>query len=188
MARPTKAASHLSKPKILKVALHLLDNQGIHGLTFRALAKQMQVTPMAITHHVGTRKQLLQALVHQVFHPVATTPLADTPQACIHAMLQQYGLMVMAHPNLVHAILADPTLMSKPLQHLTNQVRNQLKALNLPPSQIDLLLGIMIDYTHGFAFSATAYGGETASIPPLQIEDFQKGLTWILEAIDQGQS
>ena len=68
--RPRIGESHVGRDKILKSALKILDRGGIQELSMRKLAEKMNVTPMALYHHVGNRSQLLCALSDMVYGDV----------------------------------------------------------------------------------------------------------------------
>ena len=125
IGRPSKNTSHLSKDTILTASLKLLDEGGDHAVTFRALAKELDVTPMAIAHHVGTRKELIASLVVQVYADMGKEPDLAEPKDRIRTMLEQYCECVIAHPNLVQCVFADPSLFSGQLVVLTRKYRRK---------------------------------------------------------------
>jgi len=187
MARPTKANSRLNKDIILKTALKQLDDTGEASLSFRTLAKELDVTAMAIKHHVGSRKDLLASLVSLVYANVADAPVTSNPRDAIFILLERYCLRVIEHPNLALCIIGDPTLLTGQLVVLTDKISEYLKHCDIEPSEIPLLIGIIIDYTHGFAFSAAAYSclsDEEKSQSELSIDDYMRGITWVLNKID----
>ena len=171
----------------MRAALALLDEGGDRAVTFRALAAKLDVTPMAITHHVGTRKQLFASLVARVYRDVGTEPLVAEPKARIRIMLERYCQCVIAHPNLVQCVFADPSLFSGQLVALTNAIAENLAMSGLESPQRETLGDVIIDYTHGFAFSAAAYSDSDKpngnAIKKQTIDDYLRGLGWLLDNI-----
>jgi TetR/AcrR family tetracycline transcriptional repressor len=55
--RPTHRT--LSRQRVLKEALSLMDREGFEAVTMRRLADHLRVTPMALYNHVRSKKDLL---------------------------------------------------------------------------------------------------------------------------------
>ena len=53
----------LSRDKVLVAAVTLLDEQGLAGLSLRALARRLGVAPMSLYNHVASKEDLLDAAV-----------------------------------------------------------------------------------------------------------------------------
>lgn len=56
----------LSRDEIIDAALELIRHQGISAVTMRRLADEIGVTPMALYHHIPSKKQLLDIAVDRV--------------------------------------------------------------------------------------------------------------------------
>ncbi|MFP3907078.1 MAG: TetR/AcrR family transcriptional regulator [Acidimicrobiales bacterium] len=56
----------LSRDEIIDAALDLIRHQGIGAVTMRRLADEIGVTPMALYHHIPSKKQLLDLAVDRV--------------------------------------------------------------------------------------------------------------------------
>ena len=67
--RPAQGAG-VTRDDILTAAMTLLDQGGGSGLTMRALATRLGVTPMSLYHHVEDRTGLLRALSDRVYADV----------------------------------------------------------------------------------------------------------------------
>lgn len=178
IGRPSKKDSTLSKDRILALALEILDEGGEKALSFRSLAKRLHVTPMAVAHHVGSRHQMLTSLVAQVYEGLAVAPEIATPKACLKVILTRYCQRVVKHPNVAQLIFADRSLFVGQVVELTNAIRKNVAALVKCTEEADTLVGLIIDYTHGFAISAAANHDESIQSPT--IDDFHRGLDWIL--------
>ena len=167
------------------MALNLLDEGGNSAVTFRALAKEFDVTPMAIAHHVGTRKELMASLVAKVYADVGKEPDVSEIKERICTMLKQYCERAIAHPNLVQCVFADPSLFSGQLVVLTRKIEENLVMGGVKPSELEMIVGVIVDYTHGFAISAAAFSGtdEENGMKGQTIDDYLRGLDWLLNDI-----
>ncbi len=68
----------ISREDIIGAALPLLARHGVEGLTVRAVADTLGVSPPAIHHHVGSRDVLLDHLCERVAAEVALDTPADS--------------------------------------------------------------------------------------------------------------
>jgi AcrR family transcriptional regulator len=56
-------APQISREAVLDAALRLADEQGLDAVTMHAVARRLQVTPMALYRHVDDKNALLDGLV-----------------------------------------------------------------------------------------------------------------------------
>eukprot|EP01034_Spumella_vulgaris_P047073 gene47073-58734_t len=81
----------VARDDILAAALALLDEGGGQGLTMRALATRLGVTPMSLYRHVEDRAGLLRALSDRVYAGVLEgVDAQDDRRAQIRAVLLRY--------------------------------------------------------------------------------------------------
>ena len=173
--RPPKADQHLSKQLILKTALPIVQGKGVDALSFRVLADQLGVTPMAVTYHAGTKKQLLSDLVEQAFAGVLEGVDESTPVDRARSIIAKYYGYALKNANLLRAILDDVTLMSADLTNVAVELKASTNQLENSDGG-DVLVYLLIDYTHGFVLSASSGANN-----PLTMEDFLRGIDWILD-------
>ena len=53
----------LTRPRVVRTALRLVDDHGLPALTMRALAIELQVSPMALYNHVRDKDELVDLMV-----------------------------------------------------------------------------------------------------------------------------
>lgn len=175
LGRPKKSSRVITVDQILQTSFHLIELGGLDGLTFRALAKELNVTPMAITHHVGNRKQLLSSLIALAFSTICDPTKSTTPRARLRDLLDRYCTSAIANAHLIHAMLADTTLIGDDHSRFTDMLRQEMEALMGLNSSLPAL-NLIIDYTHGFVCSvAAAPDGHGPTR-----EEYLASLDWIL--------
>ncbi|RED54381.1 TetR family transcriptional regulator [Aestuariispira insulae] len=178
MARPEKGRSDLSARKITDLALRQIEAEGPQGISFRSLAKQLSVTPMALAHHIGTREDLLKAMVLSVFHQMEEINPNQSPSERILALMSDYCRRVLAHPRLVQIVFSDPLrYYPGPLEQLTVQLQSLLTLAG----KGQLVRDVIVDYTHGFALSAAAARSAGLANAP-GLDQYRQGLAWILQS------
>lgn len=172
--RPRKTDQKLSKQDIIAAALAIVQKEGAAALSFRVLANLLGVTPMAVTYHSGSKKELLADLVDAAFKDTVADIQGDTAADKARFILSRYCERALANAHLLRAVLNDISLMSADLHRITEVLRTNTILLN-DGDEGDVLLFLLVDYTHGFVLSATS-GPENT----LTTGDFLRGLDWIL--------
>lgn len=153
------AGSALRREQVLDAGLQLLEQLGAQGFGLRPLARQLGITPMSVAHHVGDQQALLRALVERVHgQPLPEPDPALAPALRVRALLAGYMERVRRHPALAVCILSDPALFTESLAAFTQRLRGEVAAWR---DDGDVLLDLLIDYTHGHAL-ALAFAGEDA--------------------------
>ncbi|MEP1573135.1 TetR/AcrR family transcriptional regulator [Roseibium album] len=178
--RPQKGSRSISREHILSTALPLLNEQGLEAVSFRRLADALNVTAMAIKYHVGNHRSLIAALIRTAFEGTLTHIEGNTPEERLRHILSTYCTRALENANVVRCILNDPSLMSGEVVTVTEEIRKNTRMLNDGDEQ-DVLLNLLVDYTHGFVFSAVA----APSNHGLTLDDYLRSVDWVLKA---GQS
>lgn len=151
--RPARGMG-VARDDILATALKLLGEGGGHGLTMRALASRLGVTPMSLYHHVGDRVGLLRALSDRVYGEVleGTDGSADR-LAETRALLVRYHDAVGKHPQLTLAIFSEPQAFAGVSRQITDRLGSLLTAVT--PEAL-LWRDILIDHAHGSGLAITS--------------------------------
>lgn len=139
------ATPRLTQDAILTEALRLLD-QSETALTIRALAQGLNVTPMAVQHHIGTRDALIHALADRTYAVVTGATLRD--------LLTAYTATIRRHPNLTLALFRTPGPLPREAQRITDTLDALLRQ-TLPEAKAKLWRDIFIDWAHGMALAGS---------------------------------
>lgn len=145
----------ITREVIVCEALALLSSDGVDGLTMRALATRVGITPMAIYHHFGDRDGLVRELAELVYAGVSASTAAD-PVARAQALLISYYTKVLAHPSLTLAIFARPALFPAEAHRITETLISLLREAGHASDRALCWAHILIDYVHGSALAAAA--------------------------------
>lgn len=172
--RPLKSDQTLSKQAVIAAALPIVQKEGVDALSFRALAEHLGVTPMAVTYHSGGKKELLADLVEAAFTGTLEEYEGGSAAEQARSILSQYLARALVNAHLLRAVLADLSLMGPALVQITEKLAEATRALN-DGDEGDVLLHLLVDYTHGFVLSASSTEDN-----PLTINDYLRGIDWIL--------
>jgi AcrR family transcriptional regulator len=93
----------LTDAQVASAALTVIDRDGLSGLSMRTVAKQLEVSTMALYRYVADREELEQLVVELVLGAVDTTPpSADIPwRERIEVLVLRLRDTVGAHPAVV---------------------------------------------------------------------------------------
>lgn len=175
--RPRNSDSKLTKQSIIAAALPIVQQHGVDALSFRALADQLGVTPMAVTYHSGSKTELLADLVEAAFKDALGEIGGRTATERARLILVRYCTCALQNAHILRAVLNDTSIMGPSLYRITETLSQNTRALN-DGDNGDVLLHLLIDYTHGFVLSATANNDN-----PLTINDYLHGLDWVLDRV-----
>lgn len=177
--RPTQGTG-VTRDHILTAALTLLDEGGGQGLTMRALATRLGVTPMSLYHHVEDRAGLLRALSDRVYAEVLEGAVGRAdPRADIQAILIRYHDAVRRHPQLTLAIFAAPEAFAGVTRQITDRLTALLAEITTEPV---LWRDILVDHAHGSGLSLLLPHGDQRQAEALQ-EHYRQALDRLLDRL-----
>lgn len=99
----------LSKDRIVRAAIEILDSSGEIGLTTRALAASLHTGSGAIVYHVGNREELFRAAADSVVADVtAGIATETTPEESIRLLMMGVFEAICAHPWVGAQLAREP--------------------------------------------------------------------------------
>jgi len=108
----TRARPGLSRAVVLDRAVVLADTEGLEAVTVRRLARDFEVTTMAMYWHFRTKEDLLAGLGDQVLDAVDVPASTGDWAVDLHAVLVALVTAMRAHPQL--AILVHDRILEHP--------------------------------------------------------------------------
>jgi AcrR family transcriptional regulator len=92
----------VTRRAVLDAATHLIEQQGVAGLSMRKLAAELGVAVTSIYWHVGNREALLDELVQEMVHGLDTLPARGTePAARVLSLAMELRRVLREHPHLI---------------------------------------------------------------------------------------
>jgi len=111
--RPPKEAGGLSRERILREALALVDEEGLEAVSMRKLARRLGVDPMSLYNHVDGKDALLdgvaEVLLAAIPAPVPGGGLRETMSGLAHGFRDA----MLGHPR------AAPLVLTRQLASMT---------------------------------------------------------------------
>jgi AcrR family transcriptional regulator len=98
-ARDAAERARLSKAAVVEQALALGDAEGLEALTYRRLAQQLGVTPMALYWHFRNKDEMLAGLAERIWSEIDTDidPTAGWPEQ-LRGLLDSLVRVLRSHP------------------------------------------------------------------------------------------
>ena len=145
----------LTRQRVVAEALAVIAQDGVQAMSMRALAARLGVVPGAVYHHVGNKQQLQDLLLDGVLAEVdfhLKPSLAWTQQLKILA--HRLRVVLEAHPG-VAGILKTRDPLGPHSLALAEALLGPLRAAGFGDREAGLAFFLLVDYTVGFAVSAT---------------------------------
>jgi len=114
--RPTREP--LSRERIVRVALGLLDQVGLDGLTMRALAEGLQVKAASLYRHVQDKEELLVLLADELSAGIQPVQQEGAWQDRARAMARAARRGLLQHRDAARIMAATPPMGPRRLRHV----------------------------------------------------------------------
>ena len=112
---PSGRSGSLTREEIVAAALRLIKRHGLSRLTMRAVAAELDVTPMAVYHYIDDKEDLVQLVVDEITTSSAPLRLEeDGWEASLRRHLMAIWESLARYPGLSAYIIELPTLEVRP--------------------------------------------------------------------------
>lgn len=158
MARPRL----IDREAVLDAALVVADDQGLDGLTMRAVAERLGVTTMALYRHVSCKAELLDGVVERLLRELPS-PVSEQPwDKQLRLMAADLRTMAKRHSGAFPLLLQRPARTSAARQ-VRDRVRGVLLAAGVPKGLVPRVERLLSTAILGFAASEALgrFGGLT---------------------------
>jgi AcrR family transcriptional regulator len=172
----------LSRPRIVRAALQLVDDKGLAALTMRALATELEVSPMALYNHVRDKDDLVDLMVDLMLGEVNCSVTEGDWVTQLRALVLSYHQALSAHHQLARVYSARVRIGPHGLMVIERTIELLLQGGLSPVEAADAFFALYT-YTAGFhqmghiaPLRDTASQDETgyyAALPPEQIPSIQ---------------
>ena len=169
----------LTRPRVVRTALRLVDERGLAALTMRALAHELGVSPMALYNHVRDKDELVDLMLDLVLGEVDRSPAEGDWVSRLRALVCSYHQVLSAHPGLARVYSSRVRIGPHGLLIIERGLGLLLQAGFSPPDAANAFFALYT-YTVGFhqvgrvdplpdTTPADQTGAYYSSLPPEQI-------------------
>jgi AcrR family transcriptional regulator len=176
----------ISREAVLTAALRLADEQGLEAVTMHAVAKVLNVTPMALYRHVDDKNALLDGLVELLLteYPSAADASGDSPwDERLIALATGIRDTARRHPAAFPLLLTRPAV-TPAARTVRDAVQAALREGALPEAAVAQAERLISTAVLGFAVSEAA--GRFRHHDQAVIDaDFAELLRWLRLALSR---
>lgn len=175
----------LTRGRVLTAAKDLLSEAGLEGLTMRALAEVLGVSPNALYSHFTGKDALLDEILDEVLGEIEAPSLDNAaPIASISGLLTSTYDVLLEHPDLVPLYLARQGARGANAQRLGEIMVTLLECAGVKEQRAQAARRVLVVYTIGFAAFATRPSLEPDGVQLVSPDElrtnFISGLRWLL--------
>jgi len=108
-ALSTNTRAPLSRLRIARAALAVMDRDGLEALSMRRLGAELGVEGMAVYRYFPNKAAVLAGVVEVLLAELVIPPPSDVPwQAVFRAVSRSYRALLLRHPNAIPLLAALP--------------------------------------------------------------------------------
>jgi TetR/AcrR family tetracycline transcriptional repressor len=158
----------LTRPRVVRTALRLVDEHGLATLTMRSLATELQVSPMALYNHVRDKEELLDLLLDLILGEVDLSATTGDWVTQMRALTCSYHQVLTAHPALARLYSTRVRIGPHGLRIMERGLGLLLQAGFSPPEATDAFFALFT-YTVGYHQMGRVDLRDYSALPPEQI-------------------
>lgn len=99
MTTETPTPQRLDRRRVLQTALEVIDSDGLDALTMRRLAAELDVDPMTIHHHVGSKDRLLDGVAELLWEEVDRPGSGQEAKEVLRTLAYSIRKLFYRHPE-----------------------------------------------------------------------------------------
>jgi AcrR family transcriptional regulator len=139
----------LSRDRVLRAALDLVDREGVGALTMRRLGRELGVEAMSLYGYVDSKEDLIEGVVEQVFRQMPLiVPGPGRWQDRLRRHAASYRSVLLDHPNAVRLVARRP-LTTEGTAAFVDSALAELQSIGLDLAMADRVLGVIAAFTLG---------------------------------------
>jgi AcrR family transcriptional regulator len=160
---PPRPRAGLSRDRVLRTALDLVDHEGVDALSMRRLGRELGVEAMSLYSYVENKQDLIEGVVEQVFRqmPLVEPGPGEWPDR-LSAHASMFRDVLLRHPNAVVLVAGRP-LVTDGTMAFVESALVELQAYGLDLQTADMVLGTIAAYVIGSVCEQTGEASRAAA-------------------------
>lgn len=156
--KPTKprTRSPLSRERVLKVALSMMDRTGIESLSMRKVAGKLGVEAMSLYHHVASKDDLMEGLVGLVLDEISVPPTGTPWRDAMRSRALSARAVFLRHPAAAVLVESCATMTESRLRY-SDAVVGLLMADGFTVAQAYRAFLLLDSYVYGFTLQELSW-------------------------------
>ena len=158
----------LTRAAVVRTALRLVDEHGLPALTMRALATELQVSPMALYNHVRDKNELINLMVDLMLGEVDLPTNTGDWTTQLRALACSIHQVLTAHPGLARVYSTKVRIGPHSLRIMERGLGLLLQAGFRPSDAADAFFALFT-YTAGYHQMGRVDPRDYSALPSKQI-------------------
>jgi AcrR family transcriptional regulator len=160
--------SPLSRERVLRAALELVDQEGVEALTMRRLGRALGIEAMSLYGYVQSKQDLIEGVVEQVFRQMPLImPGPGAWQDRIRRHAATYRQVLLDHPNAVRLVAGRPVI-TEGTAAFVDSALAELTSIGLELKLADRVLGVIASFTLGLVSEQVGNAGRDEATRPFR--------------------
>ena len=151
-ARTGGAPRRISREEIVRAALELAEAHGLDSVSMRGVARSLGVTPMALYHHVGDKRALLDAVVEELLSELPVPDPSLPWSQRLQMLADELRAVARRHPAAFLTLFQRPAV-TEPALARRNAVYTALRDAGVPEDLVPRVERLLSTFVIGFAAS-----------------------------------
>lgn len=169
----------LTRDKVLRAAVELVDEQGLEGLSMRRLGERLGVEAMSLYHHVRDKQDLLNGVHGAILEEVERPPARGTWRQRLRALGLSFRAVLGRHRRALPLFATRPAVAPSSLRAVEDCLAILAEAGFAPREQLRAFHGLVgfvvgISLLH-YGFEDAAYG--EFSLDPSELPHLGRALS-----------
>jgi TetR/AcrR family tetracycline transcriptional repressor len=155
----------LTRERLVRAGLELIQEEGLDGLSMRALADRLEVKAASLYWHVRDRRELLELLAESILDQVRPPGAGEAWRAAVLAAGAALGRRLAGQKDADRILLEVPDALARSAVY--REMSRQLQAAGLEPGEageVALLVMVHVVTAHAAADQPAAMAGSIARI------------------------
>lgn len=149
---PRETRVRLNREHVLKTALQIADQEGIHALTMRRLAVELNIEAMSIYHHVANKNMLQDGMIDLIFTEIEVPSSDDNWKNALRKRSISMYQALIRHPWAIGLMESRGTPGQANLRH-HNAVLGCLRENGFSLPATAHAYSVLDSYIYGFALT-----------------------------------
>lgn len=118
----------ISTEEIVAAVLDIAKRSGNKALSMRAIADELELSPMAAYYYVPNKRALIDLVMDKVYSTVTSIGVPGTPEERLRSLFWQSRELMTKYPGLAQLILSAPGHQGKELTRIRGELKDLFKA------------------------------------------------------------
>jgi AcrR family transcriptional regulator len=176
------ARRSLTRPRIVRAALRMIDRDGVDGLSMRRLCAALGVEGMALYRHVGNKQRLLEGVTALLLEELEIPPAGSASWIdAWYAIARSYRRLAREHPGAFPLLALSPLTTAKRFERAQAPL-DILRAAGFSHVGAERAFRTLLSYADGYLLRELADGDELS--PDEADAAFEFGIRAILTGLE----